>query len=419
MDCEKFEDALMDELYGELDEVTSAALRRHASTCARCADRLASLRATRKVLATAFTPVETPDGLEERIFAAAAEARKVVPIRSRLSRAVSLAGRWAMRPQTAMAAVFLVTIGSSVVLIQGSRAPRTSAVTVTERGTPASEVAAPDTPSDKSKDFASAAQAHGPEQPLAQATATTAPIVAAPTEEAKPAASAAPQALAFGGKADGDEGRSRGGAAGLAGPGAFEPRPASRSAARPSTANADTEIAMNDDRVGRDAPAKGAAPASPPPAPIAAAAPAESKKSESAAGATGAASADAFAEAMAAYRGGRYADATQRFDALAASGNRQAALMAARAAREGSGCASAAPRFDRLTSTDFGTAPGYDATLEAGRCYRAMGSFDAARARFARLLTVPSHAALAQAELDAMSPARAKAAKPSTNANGF
>ena len=102
MDCEKFEDALMDELYGELDEVTSAALRRHASGCARCAERLASLRATRRVVASsAFAQVAPPVDLEARIFAAAHEARKVVPIRSRMTRFVSIAGRWAMRPQTA------------------------------------------------------------------------------------------------------------------------------------------------------------------------------------------------------------------------------------------------------------------------------------------------------------------------------
>lgn len=414
MDCEKFDDALMDELYGELDEVTSAALRRHASTCARCADRLSSFRATRKVLATAFTPVETPDGLEERIFAAAAEARKVVPIRSRLSRVVSMAGRWAMRPQTAMAAVFLVTIGSSVVLIQGSRAPRSSAVTVTERGTPAAEIAAPDSVSDKSKDFASAAQAHGPEQPLAQATATAAPI-----EDLKPAASAAPQALAFGGKSDREEDpRARGGA--VIGGAALEPRPAARSAARPS-AQSEGLVAMNEDRPASEpAPPKAAAaPGAMATPPAAAAAPPPAGPATEAKKSASASSGDAFAEAMAAYRGGRYAEATQRFDALAGGGNRQAALMAARSAREGSGCATAAGRFDRLASSDYGTAPGYDATLEAGRCYRAMGSFDAARQRFARLLTVPSHAALAQAELDAMSPSRAKAAKPTSTADGF
>jgi TolA-binding protein len=54
---------------------------------------------------------------------------------------VSLAGSWAMRPQTAMAALFLVMIGTSLLLLRGksSRAPPSEDVTVTERGAPASE----------------------------------------------------------------------------------------------------------------------------------------------------------------------------------------------------------------------------------------------------------------------------------------
>lgn len=44
-----------------------------------------------------------------------------------------------MRPQTAMAALFLVMIGTSVLLIRGksSRAPASAEITVTEEGTPA------------------------------------------------------------------------------------------------------------------------------------------------------------------------------------------------------------------------------------------------------------------------------------------
>src|SRR5689334_16837021 len=106
MDCEKFEATLMDELYGELDELTSAAAKRHVSGCARCAALIGGLRATRRV--AAIPRVEPPPGLEERILAAAGAATpKVVPLRGRLARAVSMAGSWAMRPQTAMAAVFL------------------------------------------------------------------------------------------------------------------------------------------------------------------------------------------------------------------------------------------------------------------------------------------------------------------------
>src|SRR4051794_4211657 len=108
MDCEKFESALMDELYGELDELTSAAMKRHVAGCARCAAILGGLRATRRV--ASLPVIDPPDGLETRILAATARVQPVVPLGLRLARAVSLAGSWAMRPQTAMAAVFLVMI---------------------------------------------------------------------------------------------------------------------------------------------------------------------------------------------------------------------------------------------------------------------------------------------------------------------
>jgi hypothetical protein len=69
MDCEKFESAMMDELYGELDELTSAAAKRHIAGCARCASRLGGLRATRRV--ATIPMVDPPPDLEERILAAA------------------------------------------------------------------------------------------------------------------------------------------------------------------------------------------------------------------------------------------------------------------------------------------------------------------------------------------------------------
>ncbi|MGD0526720.1 MAG: anti-sigma factor, partial [Polyangiaceae bacterium] len=182
MDCEKFESAMMDELYGELDEVTSAAVKRHVAGCARCTALLGGLRATRRV---AIVPlVDPPDDLEERILAAARDVQKVVPLRRRVARAVSLAGSWAMRPQTAMAALFLVMIGTSVLLLRGrsSRAPATSEVTVTEQGAPAP--------------VASAAPTASPAMDQAGTTATgVAPMAALHAVEAKPAASAAPADL--------------------------------------------------------------------------------------------------------------------------------------------------------------------------------------------------------------------------------
>jgi hypothetical protein len=145
MDCEKFESAMMDELYGELDELTSAAAKRHIASCARCAALMGGLRATRRVASLPI--VEPPVELEERILTAARDTQKVVPLRRRLGYAVSIAGRWAMQPQAAVAVVFFVMLGGSVLLLRPARAPKTAAnamsptVTITEQGAPAPEVA--------------------------------------------------------------------------------------------------------------------------------------------------------------------------------------------------------------------------------------------------------------------------------------
>ena len=81
MDCEKFESTLLDELYEELDEVTSAAAKRHVSGCSRCASLLSGFKATRRVAVLEL--VEPPGDLEDRILAAAKEAQRVVPLNRR------------------------------------------------------------------------------------------------------------------------------------------------------------------------------------------------------------------------------------------------------------------------------------------------------------------------------------------------
>jgi hypothetical protein len=146
MDCEKFESAMMDELYGELDELTSAAAKRHIASCARCAALMGGLRATRRV--ASLPMVEPPAELEERILTAARDTQKVVPLRRRLGYAISVAGRWAMQPQAAVAVVFFVMLGGSVLLLRPARAPKSTAaqgmmpaVTITEQGAPAPELA--------------------------------------------------------------------------------------------------------------------------------------------------------------------------------------------------------------------------------------------------------------------------------------
>src|SRR4026209_95778 len=112
MDCEKFDSHVIDELYDELDEVTHAAMKRHMESCARCSGVLSGLRATREV---GILPlVEPSEDLEERVLEAARAAERKVPWQRRAMRAIAWAGSHAMRPQLAMAAVFMLIIGSSL-----------------------------------------------------------------------------------------------------------------------------------------------------------------------------------------------------------------------------------------------------------------------------------------------------------------
>src|SRR5579859_289952 len=131
MDCEKFETTLIDELYEELDELTSAAAKRHVAGCARCSALLGGLRATRRI---AVLPMVEPSAdLEERILSAAKDAQKVVPMRRSFGSFISLAGSWAMRPQTAMAATFLLMVGMTALFMQGRKAsaPASGTMTIT------------------------------------------------------------------------------------------------------------------------------------------------------------------------------------------------------------------------------------------------------------------------------------------------
>ena len=142
MDCEKFDQHVIDELYDELDELTHAALKRHVEGCSRCAPILAGLRATRDV---GILPIEEPsDDLEARILDAVAIAQKKAPWPRKVLRGLAWAGSHAMRPQLAMAALFFLVIGSSLLLLRAK--PGTSGfapVRVTERGAPAVEADSP------------------------------------------------------------------------------------------------------------------------------------------------------------------------------------------------------------------------------------------------------------------------------------
>lgn len=135
MDCQKFDQVVMDALYEELDELTYAALRRHVESCSRCAEIWNGLRATREA---AVLPIEQPsEALEARILAAVNVAQKTTPWHRKALRALAWAGSHAMRPQLAMAALFVLVIGSSLLLLRAKPGTvATSPVRVTEHGVP-------------------------------------------------------------------------------------------------------------------------------------------------------------------------------------------------------------------------------------------------------------------------------------------
>lgn len=269
-----------------------------------------------------------------------------------------------MRPQTAMAAVFLLLIGSSLLLLKPRSAKMASTdsaseMVVTGEGSPTAtpSAAAPGAVADESLDTRTAAAAHG----------------APSLKPAAPMATAAASALALNGPDNDLEKKDE------------SPMNAMPPAGAP---RGTPEQQVQGSNAYGPGPSGGAAPA--------------------VGGAGGGAGGD-WGSAMAAYNAHNFTAATRSFDALAAQGDENAALWAARSVREGNGCASAAGRFDKVMAQAYGTTPGYDATLEGGRCYRLMGSFDLAQARFVRLLTVPAYAQRAQTEISAMQPAQQQA----------
>jgi len=140
MDCERFDQHVIDELYDELDELTSAALRRHVDGCSRCAGIYAGLRATREV---GVLPLEEPPAdLGARILDAVALAQRQAPWHRRVMRGLAWAGSHAMRPQLAMAALFFLVVGSSLLLLRGHPSA-VGPARMADRGAPGPEPAAP------------------------------------------------------------------------------------------------------------------------------------------------------------------------------------------------------------------------------------------------------------------------------------
>ena len=136
MDCEKFDRIVLDLMYGELDELTEAAAKRHIEHCSRSKGVSSGLRATREVGALAL--VDPPPGLELGILEAERRLNAKLPLKKKLGRGVSILAVYAMRPQLAMAALLLLMIGSSLFFLRGRSGARDS-VLITEHGVPETE----------------------------------------------------------------------------------------------------------------------------------------------------------------------------------------------------------------------------------------------------------------------------------------
>lgn len=134
MDCEKFDQHVIDALYDELDELTDAALRRHVEGCTRCAQIFSQLKEARE--AATMPLVEPSSSLEERILAAEKATVRKAPLHNKVIRGIAWAGSLAMRPQLAMAALFMLIVGSSLLLLRGKPNALNSRTEVTQRGEP-------------------------------------------------------------------------------------------------------------------------------------------------------------------------------------------------------------------------------------------------------------------------------------------
>ena len=137
MNSDKFDRIVLDLLYGELDELTTAAAKRHMDQSARAREIFAHFKATRQlsVLPTHEPPPDFEAALMERERRALAE----LPLHHRIGRVVSMLAGYAMRPQLSMGALLLLMIGSSLMFLR-ARPGQHSTVQVTERGAPEADI---------------------------------------------------------------------------------------------------------------------------------------------------------------------------------------------------------------------------------------------------------------------------------------
>jgi hypothetical protein len=108
MSCERFEELMLDSLYGELGEAAEASLRAHLNECADCRGEFESLRATVATMSRRERPDPGRaywDGYWDRLAARMAEERALAPSahRSWWRQNAGSPARWAYRVAAAAA----------------------------------------------------------------------------------------------------------------------------------------------------------------------------------------------------------------------------------------------------------------------------------------------------------------------------
>ncbi len=319
----------MDLLYDELDELTRAAALRHVEHCQRCRAELGQLRSARE-LAT-LTLVDAPDGFEQRLRAAELAASNELPFSQRAARAWTIVTGYAMRPQLAMAALLMLMIGSSLLFLRPRPGAQTSAMQVTERGTP-----------------------------LPNQDQVVVPVVVAPSDEDAPqptAPSSAPSAVAAASAAPSPSPALAKADAKIAAPRIHAPDVVALRSPTPAPSHAGT-AGETTDRSGQEAEER------------------------------------SFAEATRALQAGELDRALSMFDELAAAGGHKAAaaeLNAALAAESSQGCAAALPRFDSVSARYPGSALGNKATWRSATCRSKLGQTRRAMLDLEKLMKVPQY----------------------------
>jgi tetratricopeptide (TPR) repeat protein len=413
-DCARCDELLLDFAYGELDEVTSAAFRRHADGCARCSAALGDIRLVRDTFG--MLPMENPaESLDAKILAAAeARRRELAGERpaaresaSPWARFLEAFRRAAMRPQLAMAMVLLLVVGIVLVLAPEMRSGHDEAAPLLAPDVPSSvpaATAAPSAPPVAATPSADAVAEPAPPQPeaavVAPAAQDRAEGRAASTRTSPASTRTSPARLATRSLSlDGALAQGEGGGTAHRESAHASPRPAPSFAAPPSAPeSADSAGAPDDMERRRDLEQQNAQRFAQPPA-LARAAGARRHEADAPSGASslapspapiqlpsssfglgGDANATSFDRGMTRYRAGQFRQAIPDLEAAVArpglTGDSLAAahLAIARSYRQVGNCAEATRRYEDLMRRFSGYAQNADVNWETAECYRLLGN---------------------------------------------